>query len=128
MIKLKWLLAALLLTACSATPLKARHDLIGLKREDLIACAGVPDSRETLSDGEVFEYKQTQQVESPLNIKGPMSLELDLGGRGLCNAIFRLKDGKVSQLEYTGPSATLLGPWTACEPLIKACEHKKLDK
>lgn len=109
--KTKFLVGLLFLSACSFVPTKARHDLIGMKREDLIACAGVPDSRELSGDQEVIEYKQTQQVESPLNIKGPMSLELDLGGHGLCNAVFRLKDGKVTQLEYTGPSATIAGPW-----------------
>lgn len=123
-----WLTIVLILAGCSAVPLAAKQDLQGLERSALISCAGVPDAREALPDGEVLEYKQTQQVESPLNIKGPMSLELDLGGKGLCNAIFRIKNGKVVSLEYTGPSATLFGRWSACEPLIKACEAKERKK
>ena len=112
MIRSVSLLAILLLSACSTVPTRARHDLIGLPRADLIACAGVPDNRELLPDGEVLEWRQDQQVEGPLNIKTPISLELDIGGRG-----------SVSQIEYTGPSTTLTGPYAACRPLVLACER-----
>lgn len=125
--KIKWLPLLLALSACSLAPMHARRDLVGMDRDSLIACAGVPDATQKLNNGEVLEYKQSQAVESPLDIKGPMSLELDIGGRGLCNAVFKLQDGKVVQLEYTGPSGTLLGPWTACEPLIKACQRETED-
>lgn len=115
-------ICCIFLAGCSSVPMKARHDLLGISRKELLSCAGVPDTRENTDTGQIFEYKQTQQVESPLNLKGPMSLELDLGGKGLCNAIFRIENDKVAQIEYTGPSATLLGKWAACQPLVKACE------
>ncbi|WP_244284961.1 hypothetical protein [Acetobacter persici] len=117
------LLAALLLCACTSLPTRARHDLIGVTRSDLIACAGVPDNRELLPDGEVLEWRQDQQVQGPLTIKGPLSLEMDLGGHGTCHMVARLRSGVVSQVEYTGPSATLGGPYAACRPLVLACER-----
>lgn len=117
------LLATLLLSACSSLPTRARHDLIGLPRSDLIACAGVPDNREPLPDGEVLEWRQDQQVQGPLTIKGPLSLEMDLGGHGTCHMVVRTHAGVVSQVEYTGPSATLGGPYAACRPLVLACER-----
>ncbi|MCG0998198.1 hypothetical protein [Acetobacter persici] len=117
------LLAALLLCACASLPTRARHDLIGVTRSDLIACAGVPDNRETLPDGEVLEWRQDQQVQGPLTIKTPLSLELDIGGHGTCHMVARLRAGVVSQVEYTGPSATLSGPYAACRPLVLACER-----
>lgn len=114
---------SLSLAGCVGVPEKAKTDLVGMGKEDLYSCAGVPDVRDQYNGVEIFEYKQTHQVESPLNLKGPFSLELDLGGKGLCNAIFRIENSKVVRLEYVGPSATAFGPLAACEPLIKACEN-----
>lgn len=118
------LLAAILLSACSSLPTRAKHDLIGMGRADLIACAGVPDNRETLPDGEVLEWRQDQQVQGPLTIKTPLSFEMDLGGHGTCHMVARLRAGIVSQVEYTGPSATLAGPYAACRSLVLACEKR----
>ncbi|WP_215755439.1 hypothetical protein [Acetobacter sp. P5B1] len=120
------LLAAILLSACSSLPTRAKHDLIGMGRADLIACAGVPDNREPLPDGEVLEWRQDQQVQGPLTIKTPLSFEMDLGGHGTCHMVARLKTGRVSQVEYTGPSATLAGPYAACRSLVLACEKRAM--
>ncbi|MCG4256956.1 hypothetical protein [Acetobacter senegalensis] len=128
MIRSVSLLMILLLSACSTVPTRARHDLIGLPRAELIACAGVPDNRELLPDGEVLEWRQDAQVEGPLNIKTPFSLELDIGGRGTCHLVARLQAGQVAQIEYTGPSATLTGPYAACRPLVLACERRITHK
>lgn len=111
-----------LLASCSSIPTQARHDLIGTDRSALIACAGVPDNRELLSDGEVLEWRQDAQVQGPLTIKTPLSFELDVGGHGTCHLVARLRQGRVTQIEYTGPSATLSGPYAACRPLVLACE------
>ena len=111
-------------SACSGLPLRAKHDLIGMPRSDLIACAGVPDNATALSDGEVLQWRQDQQVQGPFTIKGPLSLELDLSGHGTCHLVARLRQGRVTQVEYTGPSGTLLGPYSACRPLVLACEQQ----
>ncbi|MFT9015003.1 MAG: hypothetical protein ABF990_04605 [Acetobacter sp.] len=118
------LFAALALSACSGIPAAARHDLLGMERSDLIACAGVPDNREALPDGEVLQWRQDQPVQGPFTLKGPLSLELDLGGHGTCHFVARLRQGHVAQVEYTGPSGTLLGPYSACRPLVLACEQR----
>ena len=113
---------ACLLSSCTNLPVRAKHDLVGMSRSDLIACAGVPDNREALQDGEVLQWRQDQQVQGPFTLKGPMSLELDLSGHGTCHFVARLRQGRVAQVEYTGPSGTLLGPYSACRPLVLACE------
>ena len=113
----------LLASACSSLPLRAKHDLIGMDRSDLIACAGVPDDAATLPDGEVLQWRQDQQVQGPLTLKGPFSLELDLSGHGTCHFVARIRNGLVIQVEYTGPSNTFLGKYAACTSLINACLH-----
>ncbi|WP_244896436.1 hypothetical protein [Acetobacter fabarum] len=110
-------------SACSGVPLRAKHDLIGMSRSDLIACAGVPDNAATLPDGEVLQWRQDQQVQGPLTLKGPFSLELDLSGHGTCHFVARVKNGRITQIEYTGPSDTLLGRYAACAPMVQACEN-----
>ena len=106
-----------LLSGCAGQP----SGLIGITQPDLYSCAGVPDSRVTLPDREIMEYKQTQNVEGPLSFKGPFSLALDVGGKGTCNAIFTVEDNHVTGVSYSGPSRTLLGPYAACVPLVKGC-------
>ncbi|MCP1243863.1 hypothetical protein [Acetobacter lambici] len=124
MMRIKALACLLALSACSTVPLQAKRDLIGMPRSDLIACAGVPDNVAALPDGEVLQWRQDQQVQGPLSFKGPFSLELDLSGQGTCHFVARLQQGRVAQVEYTGPSGTMLGPYSACRPLVLACERQ----
>lgn len=121
-------LALLGVGGCSPLPTRARQDLLGLPRSDLIACAGVPDNRETLPDGEVLQWRQDAQVQGPLTLKTPFAFELDVGGHGTCHFVARLQQGQVVQIEYTGPSATLAGPYAACRPLVLACEKRITPK
>ncbi|MDE7547195.1 hypothetical protein PY793_04245 [Acetobacter fabarum] len=113
----------LLVASCSSIPVRAKHDIIGISRSSLIACAGVPDNTAILDDGEVLQWRQDQAVQGPFTVKGPFGLEVDLSGHGTCHVVARLHEGRVAQVEYTGPSSTLLGPYSACRPLVAACEQ-----
>lgn len=113
----------LLVASCSSIPVRAKRDLIGMPRSSLIACAGVPDNVAALDDGEVLQWRQDQAVQGPFTIKGPFGVEVDLSGHGTCHVVARLHAGHVAQVEYTGPSGTLLGPYSACKPLVAACEQ-----
>lgn len=117
-------LALLCVAGCSSLPTRAQQDLLGLPRSDLIACAGVPDNREILPEGEVLQWRQDAQVQGPLTLKTPFAFELDVGGHGTCHFVARLQHGRVVQIDYTGPSATLAGPYAACSPLVQACEKR----
>ena len=121
MIKYAALVGLLLTCSCSGIATQAKTDLIGMPRSDLISCAGVPDKSVLLPDREVLQFEQNQQVQGPLDIKGPMSLELSLGGKGTCHAVVTLRAGVVSGVGYTGPSGTLLGPYAACVPILRGC-------
>lgn len=108
-------------TSCAGSALRAKKDLIGLSRSDLIACAGIPDGAMTLKDEEVLEWKQEQPTQGSFSIKTPFSFEIDLGPNGLCHVVARLRLGFVIQIAYTGPSTTILGPYHACWSLVSAC-------
>ena len=113
------------LASCSSLPRKAQHDLVGMPKADLLGCAGVPDRQALIEGGEVLEYRQDQQVQGPLTLKGPFNLELDLSGHGTCHFVARMSKGRVAQVEYTGPSDTLLGRYAACVPLVRSCEQQR---
>lgn len=115
--------ACLLLTNCHSVAHKARTDLIGLTRPELLSCAGVPDAAETRDGQEVLVWKQDQNVDGGVSISTPFLIGVSIAGRGTCHFVATLRDGKVSRVSYTGPSQTLYGPLAACEPLIRDCEH-----
>lgn len=107
--------------ACTTIPTRARHDMLGLSRADLVACAGVPDMREERDGQEVLTYRQDQQVQGPLDLKGPLSLELSIGGHGTCRASVAIREGRVVRVTYSGPSATLEGRDGACAGVVRGC-------
>ncbi|MBV1835677.1 hypothetical protein KUA11_02420 [Acetobacter estunensis] len=106
---------------CSSLPSRARHDLIGHTRADLVSCAGVPDQDEIRDGQEVLVWRQDQPVQGPLDLKTPFSFELSLGGHGTCHVTATVQDGVVTRIAYSGPSATLEGPNAACGPVVRGC-------
>ena len=127
MIKRLAIIALLAASGCSGMATRAQTELVGMKRADVISCAGVPDKTETLPDREILQYQQDQPVQGPFDFKGPMSLELSVGGHGTCHAVLTLREGVVSSVGYTGPSGTLLGPYAACVPILKGCVKDRVS-
>lgn len=111
-------------TACSTIPNRARHELVGLTRADLVSCAGIPDQDEIRDGQEVLVWRQDQPVQGPLDLKTPFSFELSLGGHGTCHVVATLRSGFVHRIAYSGPSATLQGPNAACGPVVRGCMQK----
>lgn len=112
------------LTSCSSIPRRAQHDLVGMPKSDILACAGVPDRQASTKGGEVLEYRQDQQVQGPFTIKTPINFELDVGGHGTCHMILEFRADRVTRVHYTGPSSTLLGRYAACTPLVRGCLNR----
>ncbi|WP_183118420.1 hypothetical protein [Gluconacetobacter azotocaptans] len=113
--------ALLALSGCTTLPERARSALVGQPRPAALSCMGVPDRAEQRGDIETLTWRQDQQVQGPFDIKGPLSLELSLGGHGTCRATATIRDGRISSVVYSGPSATLLGRNGACAGLVRGC-------
>lgn len=95
--------------------------MLGLSRADVVACAGVPDMDEERDGQEVLTYRQDAPVQGPLDLKGPLSLELSIGGHGTCRASVAIRGGRVVRVTYSGPSATLEGRDGACAGVVRGC-------
>jgi hypothetical protein len=114
----------LLLGGCGSYQVhKARQDILGMSAPDLLACAGVPDKVQQLSDSELMvQYDRPADNGSLLSIKALTMADITLGRSGACHAHFRiLRDGTVSGVSFSGTTFSFSGPYGDCASLIKEC-------
>ena len=126
-----------LLAACATGPdpqvaQRARVEMVGMPKERLLACAGVPERQATADGKEYYTYVQRSGYAAgsgtSLGIGGfggsssGVGVGLGLGfplfadGGGGCEATFVLGGGVVEQVSYPA-SATL----SACTPIVQNC-------
>ncbi|BCI67862.1 hypothetical protein EDC15_10769 [Acetobacter aceti NBRC 14818] len=106
---------------CTTIPTEAQHDLIGVSRSDLVACAGVPDQDETRDNQEVLVWKIEKSGSGSFSISAPFDISMTINTNGACHVIASVRDGKVARVAYTGPSSTWQGKDAACAPVLRAC-------
>ncbi len=92
-----------------------------MTRPAIVSCAGIPDREEYRDGQDVLVWKQDTQTQGAIDLKTPLSFELDLGGHATCHAIATLREGRVVSVAFTGPSATIQGPDGACRPILRGC-------
>ena len=109
----KLLLIVLLLSACAFQrtdmAYRAKSELVGMSKEDLVMCAGVPVKQEKIDDVEFLTYSGGGQ-----NDVGRI---LDYN----CEATFALKDGIVKKITYHGRTGGLLTKDEQCAFIIENC-------
>ncbi|BCI68045.1 hypothetical protein [Acetobacter aceti] len=92
-----------------------------MSRPAIVSCAGIPDREEYRDGQDVLVWKQDTPAMNGIDLKTPLSFELDLSSRGTCHAVATLRGGRVVSVAFTGPSATIQGPDGACRPLLRGC-------
>ncbi|MCO6416544.1 hypothetical protein JYK14_10260 [Siccirubricoccus sp. KC 17139] len=121
------LLLCLALGGCSSKGAEiareARASLIGMKVEDMQACVGIPERTAKLADGsELLSYKQTNSNVGGLDVTLPLLGGFKVAGSGAsCQAIFRVAQGRVIGLNYTGDSDDFVGTDGVCAPIVRGC-------
>lgn len=109
----KLLLIVLLLSACAFQrtdmAYRAKSELIGMSREDLVMCAGVPIKQEKIDDVEFLTYSGGGEND--------VARILDY----YCEATFTLKDGIVKKITYHGRTGGLLTKDEQCAFIIENC-------
>jgi hypothetical protein len=101
----------------------ARQSLIGMKSDDLQACAGIPTRTKRLEDGsELLSYEQKNTNVGGLDLTLPMVGGFSLAGSGsYCTALFRVAQGRVIGLKYTGDNDDRFGEEGVCAPIVRGC-------
>lgn len=108
----KLLLIAVLLSGCvfqrAEMASRAKSELIGMSKEDLLMCAGVPVKQEKIDDLEFLTYSGGG---------GDVGKILDYS----CEATFILKDGIVKKINYQGRTGGPLTKDEQCAFIIENC-------
>lgn len=114
---------SLLLAACSVEDSHVSHSaqsrLIGLSEVDLEACLGVPDQHASFGATDVLTYYATSSSSTSYSL--PIVGGLGLSNGGYCHATFRVDQGRVTQLLYSGEKNATLSPDSYCAPIMRTC-------
>ena len=97
----------------------AQKKLIGLSEVDLESCLGVPDQHASFGSTDVLTYYATSS--SSTSYSAPIVGGLGLSNGGYCHATFRVDDGRVSRLLYSGEKNATLSPSSYCAPIVRTC-------
>ena len=118
--------ALLTMTLVGCTAINAAHtgrrSLVGTHVVDLESCAGLPD-RSVLYDrrNAIVEY---DVIDTPAGLNVTVAQNLKVGfqpsGEG-CHATFRVVDGVVATVHYTGKTTGWGGPDSMCNQLVAEC-------
>lgn len=97
----------------------AQTRLLGLSEVDLEACLGVPDQHATFGTTDVLTYYATSSSSTSYSL--PIVGGIGLSNGGYCHATFRLDQGRVMQLLYSGEKNATLAPDSYCAPIFRTC-------
>ncbi|AQS86137.1 hypothetical protein A0U92_16795 [Acetobacter aceti] len=113
---------------------KAQASMIGMNENDMQACAGIPDKIKKIDDHmTIYEYQRVRNigvsanstlipVQSVQNIVSAMG-----GGDGKnCIADFRVVDGKVQDIYYSGDNDMLIGTDGVCSTVVRGCVRRNV--
>lgn len=116
------LILLLSLTSCSANSLivsEAKTGLIGLSELDLETCLGLPDQKVTTGKTTIFTYNAASTRNLSLSV--PIVNGVGLSFSGYCHATFRMDDGHVTSIRYSGAAGDLSPNETPCAPIVRSC-------
>lgn len=109
----KLLLIAFLLSGCvfhrAEMASRAKSELIGMSKEDLLMCAGVPVKQEKIDDLEFLTYS------------GGGDDDVGKILQYSCEATFILKDGIIKKINYQGRTGGPLTKDEQCASIIENC-------
>jgi hypothetical protein len=118
-----------LLSGCALkdarTAKSAERTLIGWSELDLEACLGAPDQRSTLGDTDILTYYGNSTSSRSFSLGLPGAFNLAGGGGGYCHAIFRVKNGLVAEVRYSGETNAPLAPDAYCAPIVRGCVQRR---
>ena len=98
---------------------RAQDKLLGLSEVDLESCVGVPDQHASFAGTDVLTYYATSSSSTSYSV--PFVGGLALSNGGYCHATFRIDDGRVTRLLYSGEKNATLAPSSYCAPIVRTC-------
>jgi len=123
-----WTVLTCMVAGCAFNDARTAHiaqqRLIGWSELDLEACLGAPDQHSTFGDTDILTYVGNSTSNKGISLGLPFIAGMTIGGGGYCHAIFRVREGSVAELRYTGETDALLAPDAYCAPIVRGCVHR----
>ena len=118
------LLACLLaLTGCavqdSRIAQRGRTRFLGMSEVDLEACLGSPEQHSSFPGTDILTYEAASS--SSLGFSPPIIGGFSVNNGGYCHVTFRVDDGRVSHVIYSGEKNATLAPDAYCAPIMRTC-------
>src|SRR5262249_19645867 len=103
---------------------KGREVVLGMNAETFQACAGIPTRTKQLDPRtEILSYELKNENTGGVEVNVPIvGGGFKIGRSGsYCNAIVRVVDGKVAELNFTGDNDDFIGREGVCAPIVRGC-------
>ena len=98
---------------------RARSQLLGLSEVDLEACLGGPDQHGSFGATDILTYYLTSS--SSVSYAIPIVGGFGFSNGGSCHATFRIDNGRVTHVIYSGEKNATLAPNAYCAPIVRSC-------
>jgi hypothetical protein len=125
---LVWTVLTCVLAGCAFEDARAAHAaqqrLIGWSEADLEACLGAPDQHSTFGDTDILTYFGNSTSNKVFSLGMPFIGGLTVSGGGYCHAIFRVREGRLAEVRYSGETDATLAPDAYCAPIVRGCVHQ----
>jgi len=117
-------LPLLALSSCASmqTAEIAKTSLVGLSELELETCLGLPDQKLTKGKTTLFTYAAS--ASRTLSLSVPIVNGIGMSFGGYCRATFRLENGHVTEVNYSGDTSTYEGKDSVCAPIVHACVER----
>jgi hypothetical protein len=124
-------LAAMLLSGCAIQRAQVAKDaqtqLIGMSKESILACMGVPNNRTSEGATEVWLYQSGNgETEGSAFATGGRGYAGVFGAseQRFCTINVVMTNGAVNHVNYSGPTGGLLTACEQCAFAVQNCVHK----
>ncbi len=103
---------------------KGRQIMIGMDSGMVQACAGIPTRTKKLdAHTEIYSYEIKNENRGGVELTIPVvGGGFKMGASGsYCDAVLRLVDGRVVELNFTGDNDDVAGHEGVCAPIVRGC-------
>jgi hypothetical protein len=102
----------------------AQASMVGLTKEQVLACMGPPANQAAVGATEVWSYN-SGNGQSAAFVSGGQNFATAVSTRRFCTVNVVMTAGRVSSLDYVGPTGGLLSPNEQCAFAIANCVPKQ---
>jgi outer membrane protein assembly factor BamE (lipoprotein component of BamABCDE complex) len=100
----------------------AQQSMIGLSKEQVLACMGPPANQATVGQTEVWSYN-SGNGQTDAAVFGGRFTASAVETRRFCTVNVAMTSGRVTAVNYTGPTGGLLTAGEQCAYAVSNCAH-----